>query len=120
MTETREQYMTEEDEARDVWRLPKRLSDALGVDHDDGWRVYVCDLAAEGVEFTVSSIVERMGQFGEFIVVNIEVAGKPGHFLSSHEAILQKLRAVDASDFPLQATICKRVSHSGYSYYDIG
>ena len=98
---------------------PKRISDVLDGDNGHGERLHVRDLSAAGTQFVVTGITEQMGMFGEFLLVAIEVNGTQAHFLSSHRAVIQKLRRA-VGDLPLQATIRKRRSKaSGRLYYDI-
>ena len=98
---------------------PKQISDVIGGDNGHGERLHVRDLATAGAQFTVTGVTEQVGTFGEFLLVSIEVNGERAYFLSSHKAVVQKLRRA-VGDLPLQATIRKRRSKaSGRLYYDI-
>ena len=97
---------------------PKQISDVIGGDNGHGERLHVRDLATAGAQFTVTGVTEQVGTFGEFLLVSIEVNGERAHFLSSHKAVVQKLRLV-VDELPLQATIRKRRSKAGRAYFDI-
>lgn len=96
----------------------KRISDVIGDNGHDGARLHVRDLATAGVQFTVTDGTEQVGVYGEFLLVGIKVNGQRAHFLSSHKAVVQKLRQA-VGDLPLKATIRKRRSGAGRLYYDI-
>jgi len=72
-----------------------------------------------GAEFTIVNLQERDGDNGPYLIVEIELEGKPAFFFSSHQVIYSKLlKCVDS--LPLEATITQEVGKTnGREYFDI-
>jgi len=72
-----------------------------------------------GAEFTIVNLQERDGEDGPYLIVEIELEGKPAFFFTSHIAIYNKLlKCVDA--LPLLGMITREVGKtSRLEYFDI-
>jgi len=72
-----------------------------------------------GAEFTIVNLQERNGDNGPYLIVEIELEGKPAFFFTSHIAIYSKLLKC-AGSLPLDATITQETGRmSGMEYFDI-